>query len=182
MTTQTAVSTWAIDDVHSAALFSVEYMAIALFKGRFSGVAGSISLNEADPPKSSVNATIDVKSIDVKNERLYGHMMGDMFFDAEKFPQITFKSTKVEKVSDKRWKIGGDLSMHGVTRPVTLDTEYLGQGKHPFSGQIRAGFRAKTTINRDDWGLSWNAAMDTGAKYVGEKVEIALDIIAGKQE
>ncbi len=182
MTTQTAISTWSIDAVHSSAIFSVEYMAMALFKGRFANVEGTIALNEADPASSAVSAAIDVKSIDIKNDRLLGHMMSDQFFDAEKYPQITFKSTKVEKVSDSRWKIAGDLSMHGISRPVTLDTQYLGQGKHPFSGQLRAGFRAGTTINRDDWNLSWNAALDTGAKYVGEKVEITLEIVAGKQE
>ncbi|HEY7295261.1 MAG TPA: YceI family protein [Dehalococcoidia bacterium] len=182
MTTQTAVSTWSIDAVHSSALFSVEYMAIALFKGRFANVEGTISLNEADPASSSVKAAIDVKSLDIKNDRFYGHMMSDQFFDAETYPQITFTSTKVEKVSDTRWKIAGNLDMHGVSKPVTLDTEYLGQAKHPFSGQTRAGFRATTSIDRGDWGLSWNAALDTGAKYVGEKVEITLEIMAGKQE
>lgn len=182
MTTQTAVSTWSIDTVHSSALFAVEYMGIALFKGRFATVEGTISLNEADPDSSSVNAAIDVKSIDVKNDRLYGHLMGDMFFDAEQYPQITFQSAKVAKRSDTRWTISGTLGMHGVSKPVMLDTEYLGQAKHPFSGQIRAAFRATTSINRDDWNLSWNAAMDTGAKYVGEKVEITLEIMAGKEE
>jgi polyisoprenoid-binding protein YceI len=182
MTTQTAVSTWSIDAVHTSVLFAVEYMGLALFKGRFANVEGTITLNEADPTQSSVNATIDVKSLDIKNERFYGHVMGDQFFDAEKYPQITFKSTRIEKVSDTHWKISGDLSMHGVTKPVTLDTEYLGQAKHPFSGQLRAGFRATTTINRADWDLTWNAVLDTGARYVGEKVEITLETMAGKQE
>lgn len=182
MTTQTAVSTWSIDAVHSSALFSVEYMGIALFKGRFANVEGTISLNEADPTRSSVNAAIDVKSLDIKNDRFYAHMMGDQFFDAEQYPQITFQSTKIGRVSDTRWTITGDLSMHGVTKPVTLDTEYLGQAKHPFSGQVRAAFRATTSINRGDWELTWNAVLDTGAKYVGEKVEITLEVMAGKQE
>ncbi|HZQ36842.1 MAG TPA: YceI family protein [Dehalococcoidia bacterium] len=182
MTTQTATSTWTIDAVHTSAIFAVEYMGIALYKGRFANVEGTISLNEADPARSSVSAAIDVKSLDIKNDRFYGHVMGDQFFDAEQYPQITFTSTGVEKVSDTRWRIAGDLSMHGVTKPVTLDTEYLGQAKHPFSGQIRAAFRATTSINRGDWGLTWNAALDNGAKYVGEKVEITLETMAGKQE
>lgn len=182
MTTQTAVSTWSIDNVHSSAQFSVAYMAIAVFKGRFANVEGTIALNEADPSQSSVNAAIDVASLDISNDRFRGHMMSDQFFDAEQYPQITFKSTGVQKVGDTHWKISGDLAMHGVTKPVTLDTEYLGQAKHPFSGQLRAGFRARLAIDRGEWGLSWNAALDNGAKYVGEKVEIELDILAGKQE
>jgi polyisoprenoid-binding protein YceI len=182
MTTQTAVSTWAIDPVHSSVSFAVEYMAIAFFKGRFSEVEGTISLDEANPANSSVNAAIAVKSIDISNERLYGHMMGDQFFDSEKTPQITFRSTKVEKQDDRHWTIAGDLTMHGITRPVTLATEYQGQAKHPFSGQQRSGFKATTSINRLDWDLKWNALLDTGAKYVGEKVDVTLEIVAGKQE
>jgi len=177
---QTATSTWTLDPVHSSALYAIEYMGIALFKGRFTDLSGSISLDEANPQNSKVTAAIAVNSIDVKNERLYGHLMADGFFDVEKYPQITFNSAKVEKVSDTRWKIAGDLTLHGVSQPVTLDTEYLGQAKHPFTGETRAAFRAATTINRADFGLTWSVAMDTGAQYVGEKVNVTLEIFAAK--
>lgn len=177
---QTTTSAWTLDPVHSSALYSVEYMAIALFKGRFFDLSGSIALDEANPANSKVTAAIAVNSIDIKNERFLGHLMGEGFFDAEKYPQMTFDSTKVEKVNDTRWKIAGDLTLHGVTRPVTLDTEYLGQAKHPFSGETRAAFRASTTLNRADFGLTWNTALDTGAQYVGEKVNVTLEIFAAK--
>jgi polyisoprenoid-binding protein YceI len=97
-------------------------------------------------------------------------------------PTITFQSTRVEALDAAHWKVTGDLTIHGVTRPVVLDTRYLGQARHPFSGKIAAGFRAETTIDRRDFGVIWNAAMDTGAAYLGERVQISLTIMGVRQD
>jgi polyisoprenoid-binding protein YceI len=97
-------------------------------------------------------------------------------------PTITFQSTRVEALDPARWKVTGDLTIHGVTRPVVLDTHYLGQGKHPFSGKISAAFRADTAIDRREFGVTWNAAMDTGTAYLGERVQISLAILAARQD
>ncbi len=179
---QTALSTWAIDPVHSSVGFTVRHLALTTFKGRFHTVSGIIEIDEATPSRSSVNAAVEIASLDIREDRLAGHVNSEQFFDAANYPQMTFKSTGVTSRDDQHWQIAGDLTIRSATRPVVLDTEYLGQAKHPFSGKTVAGFRAETVINRPDFGLAWNAPMDTGAQYVGEEVRISLEIEAVRQD
>ena len=181
-TTQTATSTWTIDPVHTSVEFGVKHLNVSTFKGRFKTVGGTIQLNEANPSSSSVTAEIDANSIDIVAERLFGHVVSKDFLDTEQYPKLSFKSTHVEKVDDKHWKVSGDLTIRDATRPVVLNTEFLGQETHPFSKKSVAAFLATTTINRGDFGLTWNAVMDSGAAYVGEQVTITLHIEAVKQE
>jgi polyisoprenoid-binding protein YceI len=180
-TTQTGTSTWAIDPVHTSVEFGVKHLNVSTFKGRFKTVGGSIHLDEENPTNSSVNAEIESNSIDIVQERLFGHVISPDFLGAEQYPKLSFKSTGVQKVDDTHWKVSGDLTIRDATRPVVLDTQYLGQEVHPFSKKTVAAFLATTTIDRRDFGLTWNAVMDSGASYVGEQVTITLHIEAVKQ-
>jgi polyisoprenoid-binding protein YceI len=177
-----AVTTWTIDPTHTIAAFTVKHLGISSFRGKFRTVEGTITLDEANPAGSSVTASIKTDSIDVPGDRFYGHMVSDDWFSAEKYPEITFRSTRVERQDDTHWLVTGDLTLHDVTRPVVLATEYLGQSVHPFSKHTVAAFHAETEIDRTDFGLNWNAAMDAGMKYVGEQVQITLDIEAVRQD
>jgi polyisoprenoid-binding protein YceI len=180
--TSTTVSTWAIDPVHTIVAFAVQHMGMSTFRGRFRTVEGTIRIDEGNPVHSFVTATIDAGSIDVVGERLLGALMREDFFNTEKFSTITFQSTHVERHDDTHWTVTGDLTIRGVTRAVSLATAYLGQGTHPFSGRRIAGFHAETDIDRTEFGLTWNAALDTGAQYLGERVHITLDIEAVRQD
>ena len=174
-----ATENWNLDVVHSTVGFWVRHLMVSKVHWSFSKWTGSVSFDEKAPEASKVSAEIDVASIDTKDAGRDGHLRTPDFFDAEKFPKITFKSTKVEKVSDGNYKLTGDLSMHGVTKPVTLDVEYGGRATHPQMGE-RVGFSAKGHLNRKDWGLSYNQVLDAGGVALGEKVEIAIEIEATK--
>lgn len=178
----TATSTWSIDPIHSRVEFGVSHMGITTFRGHFRTVEGTIQIDEENPANSSVTASILADSIDVPGDRFQGHVKGDDFLKVGEYPALTFQSTNVERVDDTHWKINGGLTIRDVTRPVTLDTEYIGQAKHPFSGKTSAGFRASTEIDRGEYGITWNALLESGAKYVGEKVRITLEIEAVRQD
>jgi polyisoprenoid-binding protein YceI len=180
--TERSLPTWTIDPVHSSLEFSLEYMGISTYRTGFRAVEGSLSFDPAQPEQSSVTASIPVASVDVTNDRLMGRLMDPDLLGGKEYPTITFQSTRVETVDATRWKVTGDLTIHGVTRPALLDTRLLGQAKSPFSGKITAAFRAETTIDRSDFGVSWNAAMDTGGAYLGERVNVSLVIMAARQE
>lgn len=167
--------TWVIDNAHSSAEFSVRHMMVSNAKGRFSKVSGTFEFDETNPSASEVEATIDVSSINTHDEKRDGHLISPDFFDVAVYPTITFKSTKVEKKSDEKFVVEGDLTIRDVTKSVTLDVEYNGQGKNPW-GITVAGFNAITAINRKDFGLNWNAALETGGVIVGENVKISLEI------
>jgi polyisoprenoid-binding protein YceI len=171
---------WVIDNVHSEVGFSVRHMMIATVRGSFHKFSGTVEFNEADPVASTVDVTIDVTSVDTRDEKRDGHLKSGDFFDAENFPVMTFKSAKVEKTSDTTGKLHGDLTIRGVTKPVTLDVEYLGQAKSPW-GTTSAGFAAKASIDRKDFGLNWNVALETGGILVGDKVNIAIELEIIKQ-
>ena len=177
MTTQTAVSTWNVDASHSVAEFAVKHMMIATAKGRFATLEGAIEIDEANPLASSVTATIDVASIDTKDEQRDAHLRSDDFFNAEKFPKITFASKRVERVDADNYRVLGDLTIRDVTKEVVLDTEFGGQVADPWGNQ-RAGFMATTQVNRKEFGLKWNNLLETGAVAVGDKVKITLHIEA----
>jgi len=176
------MATWSIDPVHSSVEFSLEYMGISTWRARFRTAELALDFDEAAPTRASVSASVDVASIDVTNERLYGKLMEPDFFDRDKHPTLTFRSTRVEAAGDRRYRVAGDLTIKGATRPAVLEATYGGQAKSPFSGKTVAAFRAETRINRGDFGLTWNAAVETGGQYLGEAVQITLAIAAIRQD
>ncbi len=166
---------WKIDSAHSEINFTVRHMMISNVRGQFENFAGTLDFNEENPAASSVEVQIEAASINTKEEKRDAHLRSADFFDAEKFPYLTFKSKRVEVVDDNHGRIIGDLSIRGVTREVVLDTEYNGKIKSPF-GSYSAGFSAVTTINRKDWGLEWNVALETGGWLVGDSIKIAIEL------
>ena len=180
-TQQTAVSTWAIDPAHSLAEFAVKHMMVSTVKGRFRAVEGSITLDEDNPTNSSVTATIDVATVDTGVEQRDNHLRSDDFFNAERFPAINFRSTRVQRVDDDNWKVTGDLTIRDVTKEVVLDTEYEGQILDAF-GKQRAAFTAQTAVNRKDFKLNWNGLIEGGGVVVSDRVRITLHIAAVKAD
>jgi polyisoprenoid-binding protein YceI len=169
-------STWKIDPAHSAAEFKVKHMMISNVKGKFSGLSVVLSLNEGDPTLSSVEASIPVSTLTTGDEQRDGHLKSADFFDAEKFPTLTFKSTKVAKAGEGELTVTGDLTLHGVTKPVKFAVEGPSEpGKDPW-GNTRIGLSATTKINRKDFELGWNATLETGGVLVGEVVTLTLDV------
>jgi polyisoprenoid-binding protein YceI len=181
MTTQTAISTWSIDGAHSIAEFAVKHMMISTVKGRFRDLSGTVQIDERHPESSSVDAAIETASIDTGLEQRDAHLRSEDFFDAERFPRITFRSTSVAREDDDEWQVYGDLTMHGVTRPVVLDLEFEGETIDAW-GKRRAAFTATTTINRHDFGLNWNGVIEAGGVVVQDKVKITLHIAAVLQD
>ncbi|MGI8688280.1 MAG: YceI family protein [Thermomicrobiales bacterium] len=179
--TQTKTSTWAIDSAHSAGEFAVKHMMISTVRGHFKITEGQIAINEENHTASSVSATIDPKSLNTREEKRDAHLQSGDFFETEKNPTITFQSTRVEKISDTDWKVFGNLTFHGMTKEVALDVEEGGEIKDPY-GKQRRGFTAETTINRSDWGVTYNAAREAGGVMVSDKVKITLDISAVRQD
>ena len=178
----TTHSTWTIDPVHSSVEFSLDYMGFSTYRTSFRALEGALEFDAAWPASASVSASIPAASIDVTNDRLMSRLMDPDLLGGKEHPTITFKSTRVEAVDPAHWKVTGDLTIHGVARPAVLDARYLGQAKHPFSGKMTAAFRAETAIDRRDFGVTWNAAMDTGGAYLGERVQISLAIMAVRQD
>ena len=182
MTTATALatSTWDIDPAHSSVEFSVKHMMVSTVKGRFRNVDGTLRIDEADPTRSSVEATVDVASIDTGVAQRDDHLRSDDFFNAARYPKISFRGTGIEKRGED-WKLTGDLTIREVSRPVVLDVEFDGRGVDAF-GKDRAGFTAETKINRKDFGVNWNGLIEAGGVVVGDTVKIALNIAAVRQE
>ncbi|MBN1208659.1 MAG: polyisoprenoid-binding protein [Myxococcaceae bacterium] len=176
-------STWEIDPSHSSASFSVRHMMVTNVKGSFSKVAGTINLDDKDITRSSVTATIDASTVDTGEPKRDAHLRSPDFFEVEKNGTITFKSKKVEKVGEGKLKVTGDLTLRGVTKQVTLDVEGPSpEAKNPFTGGINRGFSATTKINRKDYGLNWNKAIETGGVLVGDEVAITLELEVFKKD
>ena len=173
-------STWNIDPSHSAIAFSVRHLVVSKTRGRFLKWSGQIRFDPDEPAASSVEVTIDPASLDTADPQRDAHLRSADFFDVEKFPTASFRSTKVEGLAGDRYRITGNLTLHGVTKAVVLDATYEGSGKDPWGGE-RAGFVASTSIDRRDFGLEWNKALETGGLLVGEKVELTLEVEAVKQ-
>jgi polyisoprenoid-binding protein YceI len=165
---------WQIDSSHSQVTFSVRHMMISNVHGRFEKFEGVVNFDETNPTQSSVDIHIDAASINTRDEKRDGHLRSPDFFDAAKYPEITFKSKRIEKVDDSHGKIFGDLTMHGVTHEVVLTTEYSGQNS--IWGRTSAGFDASTRINRKLWGLNWNQALESGGLLVGEDININIEL------
>jgi polyisoprenoid-binding protein YceI len=171
-----ATSTWNIDPAHSAAEFKVKHMMICNVKGTFSSLSGVLSLDEADVTRSRVEASIPVATISTGDDQRDGHLKSADFFDAEKFPAMTFKSTAVKSTGAGELAVTGNLTMHGVTKAVTFAVEGpSAPAKDPW-GNLRIGLSGTTQINRKDFGLTWNTALESGGVLVGEDVTITLDV------
>lgn len=175
-----APATWTVDPAHSSVEFSIRHLMISAVKGRFSGVAGSVVIDEAHADKSRVDVTIDVGSIDTREAQRDAHLRSGDFFDAETFPSMTFRSTRVERVAESQLRLAGDLTIRDQTRPVVLDVTAEGRGKDPWGGD-RAGFSAVGKIKRSDFGLTWNQILETGGVTVGDEVKITIDAELVKQ-
>lgn len=173
------MTTWNIDTSHSGVHFSVRHMVIAKVRGAFNRFSGVVELDEQNPAASKVSVRIDAASIDTREEKRDAHLRSADFFDVEKYPELTFESTKVEKLDGDEYRVTGNLTIHGVTKEVVLAAESLGAGKDPW-GNDRIAFSATTSVNRKDFGLTWNQALETGGVLVGEKIEISLDVQAVK--
>ena len=168
--------TYTIDPTHSTAGFKVRHLMVANVKGEFSGVTGTVVYDAENPANSKVEAKIDATTVHTRDEQRDGHLKSADFFDVEKYPTITFVSTKVEKTGDSEAKVTGDLTIHGVTKEVVLDVEGPApEAKDPW-GNTRSGASATTKINRTDFGLVWNAALETGGVLVGEQVSLTLEV------
>ena len=170
------VSTWEIDTAHSGAHFSVRHLMIATVRGEFRKVTGAIQMDEKDISKSTVEAVIDTTTIDTRNERRDDHLKSADFFEVAKFPTITFKSTSVTRQAEGKFKVAGDLTLHGVTKPVILDVEGLTNQVKDQRGNIKTGASATTKINRSEFGLTWNRAVETGGVAVSDEVAIVVDL------
>jgi polyisoprenoid-binding protein YceI len=173
---QTPTTTWNIDPAHSVAEFKVRHMMISNVKGQFPKVTGSLTLDESNLANSRVEAVIEAASIETRDAQRNGHLKSADFLDVEKFPTLSFKSTRVSVVGAGELAVEGDLSIHGVTRKATFAVEGpTPPTKDPW-GNTRIGLSATTKINRKDFGLTWNAALETGGILVGEEVTITLDV------
>jgi polyisoprenoid-binding protein YceI len=167
---------WTIDTSHTSVNFKIRHL-FTKVNGSFQKVEGTFTFDPQHPEAGSVEAVIDAASITTRNEKRDNHLRSPDFFDVAKFPQITFKSTKVEK-DDAGMRLIGDLTMHGVTKPVTLNLEFLGAGPHMLPGSQVSGFSATGTLNRKDFGLEWNKALETGGTLLGDEVEIEIGVEA----
>ena len=173
---QNVVSTWNLDPVHSLAEFKVKHMMISNVKGQFTRLSGLITLDENDITKSQVEASIEAASINTSDAQRDAHLRSADFFDVEKFPTLSFRSTSVTAKSGGELAVAGNLTVHGVTRPVQFNVEGLSSpAKDPW-GNTRLGLSATTRISRKDFGLTWNTALETGGILVGDDVSITLEV------
>jgi polyisoprenoid-binding protein YceI len=173
---QTTTTTWNIDPAHSAAEFKVKHMMISNVKGQFAKVSGVLTLDESDLTKSRVEALIEAASLETRDAQRDTHLKSADFFDVEKFPTLSFKSTRISLVRDGELAVEGDLAIRGVTRKVSFSAEGpTPPTKDPW-GNTRVGVSATTKINRKDFGLTWNAALETGGILVGDEVTLTLDV------
>ena len=173
---QTTTTTWNIDPAHSTAEFKVKHMMIANVKGHFNVQNGVLKFDETDIANSYVEALLDAASVNTREAQRDAHLKSADFFDVEKFPTLSFKSTRIKSIGDGELAVTGDLTIHGVTRTVTFNVEGpTSPNKDPW-GNTRIGLSATTRINRKDFGLTWNAALETGGILVGDEVTITLDV------
>ena len=175
-TTRAATTTWNIDPIHSVAEFKVKHMMISNVKGQFTSVKGVLALDETDLTNSHVEVLIEASSISTRDAQRDAHLKSTDFFDVENFPTLSFRSTRISRVGDGELAVAGDLAIHGVTRNVVLTVEGPTQPTKDPWGNTRVGLSATTKINRKDFGLNWNTALETGGILVGDEVTIMLDV------
>ena len=171
---------WLIDSAHTEANFAVRHMMISHVRGRFERLSGTVEFDEAQPVNTKVDVIVETASINTREEKRDAHLKSPDFFDVEKYPQLTFKSKRVDVQDATHARLIGDLTIRDVTRQVALDVEYNGSAKSPW-GTTSAGFSARTSIKRKDWGLNWNVALETGGWLVGDEVQISIELEIVKQ-
>ncbi|MEH7106703.1 YceI family protein [Bacillus sp. JJ1764] len=170
---------WALDTVHSSVDFSVRHMMIANVKGTFNSFNATIEADPTDLTTANIDFTVETASVDTRNKDRDAHLVSGDFFDSENHPNLTFKASKIEKTDDGEYNVTGDLTLRGITKQENFAVTFEGQGKDPW-GNEKVGFSAMGSINRSDYGLVWNAALETGGVLVGDKVKINLQIQAAK--
>lgn len=170
-----AKSTWSIDASHSLVEFSVRHLMISSVKGRFSEVEGELVTDPDNLEEGELSVTIQTKSVNTHDEKRDEHLCSDDFFDVEKHPTMTFQGRTMKHVKDDKYELTGDLTIKGNTNPVTLDVTYTGKGNDPW-GNERMGFSAEGVISRKDFGLTWNAPLETGGVLVGDEVKISIEV------
>lgn len=169
-------STWDVDSAHTSAEFAVRHLMVSTVRGTLGKVTGTLNLDEQDVTKSSVEATVDATTIDTREPKRDGHLKSPDFFDVAKYPTITFKSKKVTVAADKKYQVTGDLTLHGVTKEVVLDVEGSPVGFKDPMGNMKLGGVAHTKLNRQDFGIKWNKALDGGGVVVGDDVDVTIDV------
>jgi polyisoprenoid-binding protein YceI len=169
-------ATFEIDPAHTSAEFAVRHLMVSKVRGHLGKVTGMINLDETDPTKSSVDATIDATGIDTREPKRDMHLKGPDFLDVSKYPTITFKSKKITRLSDTKFQVTGDLTLHGVTKEVVLDVEGSPKPFNDPMGNLRLGGAVATRLNRKDFGIAWNKALDGGGVVVGDDVDVTIDI------
>jgi polyisoprenoid-binding protein YceI len=172
---------WAIDADHSSVDFSIRHMMIANVKGTFHNFNATVEADVTDLTDATIDFAVEIASIDTRANDRDAHLKSADFFDVEKYPEMTFRSTNIKKTGEGEYDVTGDLTIHGFTKPETFSVTFEGQGKDPW-GNEKVGFSGKGTINRADYGLVWNSALETGGVLVGDKVKISLQIEASKAE
>lgn len=168
---------YALDVTHTRLGFAVRHAMVTTVRGSFKEFSGTAHIDTANPAASKVDIAIEVKSVDTGNADRDGHLATGDFFDAETYPQITFTSTGVERPDDETWLISGDLTIKDVSKPVTIEFEQTGSARDPF-GNVRIGFEGGVAINRKDWGLTYNAALESGGVLISDRVKLDFDISA----
>jgi len=177
-TVASAGTPYNLDPTHTAVQFAVRHLMVSTVRGEFGKVQGQVMVEPSDWTKSTVSATIDAASVNTRVEKRDEHLRSPDFLDVAKYPTITFKSTKIAKVADNKYRVTGDLTLHGVTKSVDLDVEGpTPPGKDPW-GNMRSGATVTTTINRKDYGIVWNKALDGGGVTVGDEINVTIDVEA----
>ena len=171
---------WVADPAHTSVHFVARHMMLSKVRGEFQDFTVSLEIDEEHPETASVEARIKTASIDTRDAQRDGHLRSADFFKSDEFPEMVFKSTRVELTGKETAKLHGDLTIRDVTKPVVLDVTYLGSSKSPW-GTTNAGFEASTKINREDWGLTWNVALETGGWLVGKDITINIEAEFTKQ-
>jgi polyisoprenoid-binding protein YceI len=170
-----ATTTWNLDAAHTDVIFATKHMMVTTVRGKFGTVSGSLQLDPENPTASSGTITIQTASLNTGVEQRDGHLRSADFFDVEKYPEITFVSTAVAPKGGDDYTVSGDLTVRGITRPLTFDVEFLGLYA-AMGGARRAGFHATAKLNREDWGLTWNVGLETGGWLVGKEVKLEIDL------
>jgi polyisoprenoid-binding protein YceI len=169
---------WIIDEDHSVARFSIRHFMIANVVGLFSRLRGLILFDPPDPTRLSVEAEVEVQSLTTGHAERDEHLLSPDYFNVAKHPKILFKSTRVESIKENHFQLSGELTMVGITKPITLEADHLGPVKSPFSGKTCIGFSAVGKINREDYGMTWNEAMEGGGVVMGKEVKVEIDLEA----
>ncbi len=173
----TITGTYAVDPAHSRIGFVARHAMVTKIRGSFNEFEGTGFLDAEDPTRSRLQLTIKAASIDTRSADRDAHLRGNDFFDMERYPEITFSSTAVEQVDSETYRVTGDLTVKGITKPITIDFEFTGAAVDPFGNQ-RIGLEGKVTVNRKDWGVNWNAALEAGGVLVSEKVTLEFEVSA----